>query len=694
MRHAHFIAAVLGLTCAVFASSAQTIIYVDDDAPLGGDGTTWQTAFTHLQDAVAAANALDHTAELRIAQGTYRPDLGDGITPGDTGARFRPSRDFVWLGGYAGLGTPDPDYRDFEVHVTLVSGDLDENDLPGHQNRDGNASQAIFVSNPIDDPSVPCTISGITFAGFKSSAMNYERCNGLFIEDTQFIECALRAVRFVPDDSLGPSTFYAKRCQFRDNNGQLDLLYGGILNLDDVLDNDHAFTVEDCEFIGTFRGQSIKANDFDVLIRRCTFSGGDSSELGGGIAVDQVTGNHHQFVRIEDCDFIDLDPRGPVIEGSSRFSPEPASTLTISNCTFQRCRSGGLFDAIVNTGEGTATVSRCVFEDNTGTPLAIRSTAVCEYSEFYRNMAPEFGGGIRSWGSARIENCVFENNRADQDGGAIYARGGTHIQRCTFTSNFAEWSGGAIFLEYSGSDAETVTVHNSMFIGNQTLVFGGGALYAEDVPFDLIGCTVAMNLTGDGAAVEQDFLSDSSARVISSIIWGNTSDYNDPQFDEFRGSFTRVLEHSLIHDYQGTGPGLLTGDPLFIDPLGPDAIPGTGDEDLRLQATSPCIDAGSNAGWLPESPPLDLDANPRFVNDPAAPDSGNGIGAIADMGAYERQSPCRADVSGNGLLETNDFVTFLNAYVSADPSANYNLDAILNTADFIAYLSAYVTGCP
>ncbi len=39
------------------AAHAGTILYVDDDAPLNGDGLSWDTAFRFLQDALADAAA-------------------------------------------------------------------------------------------------------------------------------------------------------------------------------------------------------------------------------------------------------------------------------------------------------------------------------------------------------------------------------------------------------------------------------------------------------------------------------------------------------------------------------------------------------------------------------------------------------------------------------------------------------------
>ena len=61
------------------AAGAGSVIFVDDDAPPEGDGTSWATAHRFLQDGVA---------EVRVAQGTYRPDR-DMSNPGGTGAGVR-----------------------------------------------------------------------------------------------------------------------------------------------------------------------------------------------------------------------------------------------------------------------------------------------------------------------------------------------------------------------------------------------------------------------------------------------------------------------------------------------------------------------------------------------------------------------------------------------------------------------------
>jgi hypothetical protein len=80
------------------------------------------------------------------------------------------------------------------------------------------------------------------------------------------------------------------------------------------------------------------------------------------------------------------------------------------------------------------------------------------------------------------------------------------------------------------------------------------------------------------------------------------------------------------------GIGNVNADPQFVDPDGADNLIGTQDDDLRLRAGSPAIDAGDNATV---TVPTDLDGNPRFVDDPITRDTGKGTPPIVDVGAYE-----------------------------------------------------------
>jgi hypothetical protein len=117
-----------GLIAAEWDNDAPPPLYVDVDAAGANDGSSWADAFVNLQDALSLARTSPDVKQIRVAQGIYRPDRGDGITAGDQEVSFELINGTALLGGYAGFGEPDPDARDIKQYETILSGDLDGND--------------------------------------------------------------------------------------------------------------------------------------------------------------------------------------------------------------------------------------------------------------------------------------------------------------------------------------------------------------------------------------------------------------------------------------------------------------------------------------------------------------------------------------------------------------------------------------
>jgi hypothetical protein len=187
------------------------------------------------------------------------------------------------------------------------------------------------------------------------------------------------------------------------------------------------------------------------------------------------------------------------------------------------------------------------------------------------------------------------------------------LTNCSFRGNTGG-DGGGVYNDYSSSP----TVSNCTFAGNMASPGLGNGLY--NGPY-------------------------SSSNLTNCIVWDGSSNaiYS-------YGSGTSTVTYS---DVQGgfAGIGNINADPLFIDADGPDNIYGTADDNLRLQPSSPCLDAGSNAA-VPAGATTDLEGNARFIDIPGAHDPG----AIVDMGAYERQPPLVA--SGGSLVVDAPAVKF------------------------------------
>jgi hypothetical protein len=137
------IAFQLGFT--VGAAGGGHTIRVDGNAPASGtpDGSTWTKAYRNLHDGLAAAQSGD---TIRVADGTYAPDDGSGVAAGDRAASFAIPDNVTILCGYAGYGASNPDARDIDAHPTILSGDLNGDDLWGIVNISDNSYHVVFAS--------------------------------------------------------------------------------------------------------------------------------------------------------------------------------------------------------------------------------------------------------------------------------------------------------------------------------------------------------------------------------------------------------------------------------------------------------------------------------------------------------------------------------------------------------------------
>jgi hypothetical protein len=107
------------------------IVYVDAAAPAGGDGKSWSTAYRYLQDGLSFAEWVVDTIGwppiIYVAEGIYHPDEAedsDAIPGGSGSPSFEIFGHLKLYGGFPARGGP----RDPATHVTVLSGDLDNND--------------------------------------------------------------------------------------------------------------------------------------------------------------------------------------------------------------------------------------------------------------------------------------------------------------------------------------------------------------------------------------------------------------------------------------------------------------------------------------------------------------------------------------------------------------------------------------
>lgn len=331
------------------------------------------------------------------------------------------------------------------------------------------------------------------------------------------------------------------------------------------------------------------------------------------------------------------------VEVYSSYAPQ--SWARVENCQFQSNRS----KLIQTIKIAQVTLSGCTFSDNTShqTAVELRSYpynmhATVADCDFARNIV-ESGSVLRAWDllgvTMTVEDCRFLENTVAAEA-LLFEGSSLDVRRSVFLAN--EGSGAMSTL-----CTESTTIENVHFIGNKggalganptatviNCVFSGNtaknAAAAGGRRLKMINCTVANNRnTEQGGAIDCM----ESIELTNSILWGNTTSWHADQNAQINYMWNASIEvnHSCIAGWTGElgGIGNTGAAPLLINATGADNIAGTLDDDLRLAAGSPCIDAGDNTAVPPETT-LDLAGNPRIEN------------GTVDMGALEthEQLPC------------------------------------------------------
>ncbi|MDX9851675.1 MAG: choice-of-anchor Q domain-containing protein [Anaerolineaceae bacterium] len=122
----------LPMNTTVMAISAETkggIIYVDQDAFGAGNGSSWVDAFTDLESALQVASS---GSEIWVAEGVYIPSNQRNPLEIRSKTFLLPNGVSIY-GGFTGTETLI-DQRDWNTNPTILSGDLEGNDV----NADGN----------------------------------------------------------------------------------------------------------------------------------------------------------------------------------------------------------------------------------------------------------------------------------------------------------------------------------------------------------------------------------------------------------------------------------------------------------------------------------------------------------------------------------------------------------------------------
>lgn len=271
----------------------------------------------------------------------------------------------------------------------------------------------------------------------------------------------------------------------------------------------------------------------------------------------------------------------------------------------------------------------------------------------------DYGAGITCFASSTLRNLIVSGNRAVSEGGGMVINGASPtLTNVTISDNVSLSRGGGIANSGGSPVLTDVTISgNSALSANQDarggafFSLGGGAnpvftnvvvsgnLADEGGGFYFnIGSAVYTNVTisGNRANTVGGGISNGFAalQLRNSIIWGNAAGTGGGQIAAPNGGVT-VSFSSVEGGASGTGN--LSSDPQFVTSVAATSAPSTGG-DLRLQASSPAIDAGNNEVTNPSLPAADRDGLARRVDRADVTDTGSGTAPLVDMGAYEKEA--------------------------------------------------------
>ncbi len=534
----------LMLAAALPPAARAAVLHVDDGAPPGGDGSSWSAAYRFLQDALAAADA--GVTEIRVAQGTYAPDRS-AAAPGGTGARaatFQLRSGVALLGGFAGLGAPDPDARDFDRYTAVLIGDLDGDDGPpgSFANNAENARNVVTASG---------TGPGTLLEGFTVTGGNADGPDEASLADGAGIwnnrgSLTVRSCRIEYNSALkrgaGMYTLNSIEglsvigCTFTGNvattNGR-----GGAMQF--LLSNG---TVTDCVFAGNSArtGGGIDKVDGEVSVTNCVFTGnsatiaggmssfgwltvtgctftGNTASGGGGLYLyggkaaitgtafcgnwpshvsgHWTSGGGNTFCPL--CDessgpILEVPAAYPTIQSAIEAACDGAEVVVATGTYPERIVVGDKGIIVRSTDGPGATIidgqglGPVIFSADSGSGLVMEGFTIA-------NGSADLGGGARILvGNASFTDCIFRDNSADI-GGAICAGGEEpnllNLLRCEFDGNQANVASGAVF-----AGGVAMRAVDCIFTDNDGAA-GPGAVGANGASSTYVNCLFARNDT-------------------------------------------------------------------------------------------------------------------------------------------------------------------------------------------------------
>ncbi len=362
---------------------------------------------------------------------------------------------------------------------------------------------------------------------------------------------------------------------------------------------DKTFTLKNgVKIYGGFAGTETQLTQRNWQTNLTTLSG----DLG---VVNTLTDNVYHVVIAVGVGGADLD--GFTI--TKGYAVSTQASITVSGNVIKRYNGGGIY----NTNSG-ANFYNCIIKANSADCTDGNDDA--------------FGAGVLNNNCSSIfNNCVIDGNSFLSGGGSfgvfgagmymIATNGNSTISNCSFANNtsgsgFFDGSfGGALYLNAGSNTITNTNFYNNTSQNGAAIAFGGGVASLST----FANCTFAGNTSSFAGTAYSGF---SKSTFRNCIFWNNVPTVtsvpgrNEIFSQESNAANQPSFSNCIIRDATGSPLAVtntsvtnsLNGNPLFIslaDGDGADNIWGTSDDGLRLQCSSPAVNAGTGS-----TPALDM----------------------------------------------------------------------------------------
>lgn len=461
---------------------------------------------------------------------------------------------------------------------------------------------------------------------------------------------------------------------------------------------------------GGFAGHETSREERDIAANTTTLTGDLLANDNGNISLFEPTRAENTFhvIKAGDADHGMVGPEtivdGFTITGGNAngIVPDPdvgggiwvvlGSSPVLRNLRIVAntgYNGGGLGSSLSSPILQHTTVSGNTVRFNGAGVFLFVSSALIEDVTFSENISDSLGGGIQNRGGRSVLlNNRFFGNQALRGGAIGFTQDHSSLSNIRISGNTAERSGGGIYTDESDPE-----LNNLVLSGNRTLdpaAGGGGGIYlGTDSNPILVNATLWGNVTARyGGGV---YNRNGKPIVLNTILWGNAAAdgdqiKNDDPIDQPFLAYTLI--EGGVPERVSNGGGNFDADPLFMDADGTDDMAGTDDDDLRLLAGSPAIDAGNNTSLPTDAFDLDLDGDDEellpidILGRRRIFDGGSGA-PVVDLGGYEYGAPPVIPLGLDEVAEVPEDGFLLEAYPNpfhGQATLQYELEAPAHVA--------------